>query len=174
MRLATSSASNKHQTKLPTWPARPVYRLCPRPAAGITGIPAPRSTARIEGPMAGAVIHANSQGHSGPDAVSAPSPNLSPAPPLAGGGGSTIRAARRRRARPFAARKRTRSPAGAGGRRSAAPAGGRERIDREAAEAELSAAGNRAGDLVGERKVAAALAERLLRSAGSGQQQRRI
>ena len=123
--------------------------------------------------MAGAVIQANSQGHSGPDAVSAPSPNLSPAPPLAGGG-STIRAARRRRARPFAARERTRSPAGAGGRRSAAPAGGRERIDREAAEAELSAAGNREGDLVGERKVAAALAERLLRSAGSGQQQRRI
>ena len=173
MRLATSSASNKHQTKLPTWPARPVYRLCPRPAAGITGMPAPRSTARIEGADG---RRRNSRQLPG---ALRPGRRLRPfTQSLA------CSAARRRRIHD----PRRATPASAAIRGAGAdplPRGGRRppirgpgwgaRADRpRGSGGGIERHGEPSGGSGGRAKVAAALAERLLRSAGSGQQQRRI
>ena len=151
MRLATSSASNKHQTKLPTWPARPVYRLCPRPAAGITGMPAPRSTARIEG----ADGRRRNSGQL-PGALR-PGRRLRPfTQSLACSAARRRRIHDPRRATPASAaiRGAGADPLPRGGRRPPirGPGWGRERIDAKRWGAELSAAGKRGGDLVGERR----------------------
>jgi hypothetical protein len=165
--LATSSASNKHQTKLPTWPARVLPSLPPG-RCGIHGNTSPPINGQDQRPMAGAVIRANSQGQTRADTPPTQSRLASSAarrrsPPAAAPPRSAPRAAVER------GHSRRSLPRGSGGRRSARLCWAARADRSRGGGAELSAAPGSRVDLVGERKLAASprwsRPERLLRSA---------